>query len=119
MNFKQFLTEGKIEKLTSEYDHLPLECDGMTRVLHYVLEKANIKHKVMYGTIWLGKKMFEPHFWIELQDKRIVDYRARMWMGEKAAHGVFKLKDHPLMKYKGRAIQMDVNDMIFKILTLR
>ena len=109
-----------VEVLVSKYINLPLECDGLTRVIHYILDRNKIKHKVFLGSISLGDKNMDPHYWIELSDKRIVDYRARMWLGNKkeAPHGVFKLKDHPDVKYSGKIIRLSVSDTIFQILTL-
>ena len=104
--------------LTKKYDGLPLECDGMTRVLHTVLAKKDVKHKVMVGSVEAGKtkRGIPLHYWIELPDGRIVDYRAQMWLGMAAPHGVFK--PVPQFKYVGKAINMPIlTDVLFMVLT--
>ena len=98
-----------------KYDKCQLECDGLTRVLHTVLVRLNYSHTVMVGSITLGLMRFSPHFWIELPDGRIVDYRARMWLGRKAQHGIFK---QSLVVYAGEPIEWEpLSDALFNILT--
>ena len=68
-------------KLAKDYVRLPLECDGLTRVISYLLTKNKVPHDVMLGSVSMkdGKRAFSPHFWIVLRRTRqIVDYRARM-----------------------------------------
>lgn len=104
-----------IRQLTAKYDSCPLECDGLTRVLHTVLTDHDISHQTMLGTIWLGERVFDPHFWIKLPNGYIVDYRARMWLGPEAPHGVFRRSN---VKYDGRSILLEIlPDFLFKILT--
>jgi hypothetical protein len=51
------MTEASKEHLTTvldglqKYEHCHLECDGLTRILSYVLKTENIEHKVMVGEI--------------------------------------------------------------------
>jgi len=109
-----------VKKLTEEYDDLPLECDGLTRVLHTVLTRAHVPHKVMRGSVAvLGTGTGIPlHYWIELSDDKIVDYRARMWLGSSAPHGIFKEKAKFL--YLGKPVGMPIlSDGMFSILTDR
>lgn len=105
-----------VRQLTAKYDSCPLECDGLTRVLHTVLTNHGIPHQTVLGTIQLGEQMFEPHFWIKLPNSYIVDYRARMWLGPEAPHGVFRRSN---AKYAGRPIRLEIlPDFLFKILAL-
>lgn len=98
-----------------KYDKCQLECDGLTRVLHTVLYRLNYPHTVMVGSITLEYIRFSPHFWIELPDGRKVDYRARMWLGRKAPHGIF---EQSLVVYKGEPIEWEpLSDALFDILT--
>lgn len=98
-----------------KYDKCQLECDGLTRVLHTVLYRENYPHTVMVGRITLGYTRFSPHFWIELPDGRIIDYRARMWLGRKAQHGIFK---PARVVYQGEPIEWEpLSDALFSILT--
>ena len=73
---------GIIKQLIEPYVDLPLECDGMTRVISYILTMEKIPHSVFIGTITIqGKGKFSPHFWIRLRTGDIIDYRSRMWFG--------------------------------------
>ena len=115
------MLEGRVESLTAKYDKLPLECDGMTKVLTYVLKQNKIKHKIYQGQVkYKGKVSIPLHFWIVLNDGQIVDYRLRMWMDnkKKLPHGVFKAEQYPDVKYEGKLVKMEVSDMIFRILTI-
>lgn len=120
MRLENFLNEDKVEDLTKKYDKLGLECDGMTRVLSYVLMVNNIKHTVYQGSVEYEDDDIPLHFWIELSDGRTVDYRARMWLGDHkdVPHGVFKKSKFPKVKYQGKAIKMNVDKRMFDILTL-
>jgi hypothetical protein len=109
-----------LEKLFADYVDLPLECDGLTRVLSYLLDRNGVAHRVMQGSVSVGKKTFDPHFWIELLDGHVIDYRARMWFGNKPSvpHGIFRMKDFPEARYEGRQVSMTTSDFIFKVLTM-
>ncbi|HBP6379065.1 TPA: hypothetical protein L6A07_28240 [Pseudomonas aeruginosa] len=50
------------------------------------------------------------HFWIQLADGRVIDYRARMWLGDDAGvpHGVFKTGEYPGWHYLGTEITLPV-----------
>ena len=76
-----------------------------------------------FGAIYLEKdgdiiNGFEPHFWNEftLDGKTyIIDYKAQMWLGKEAPHGVFELKEANDMgwKYLGDSVSLD--DKITKL----
>ena len=110
-----------LEKLFAEYVNLPLECDGLTRVLSYLLDQNKIHHRVMQGSVKVVDKNFRPHFWIELPDGHIVDYRARMWLGNKpnVPNGVFKPDDFPEAEYDGHITSMRMTEQMFRILTMK
>jgi hypothetical protein len=99
-------------------DELPkiqnLECDGATRVLHYALDKAGIKHQTYHGLVKFNGKVIPLHYWIELSDGRILDYKLRMWLGADAPEGIFEQKG---IKYSGVAINLLVNETLYNILT--
>ena len=109
----------QVHELVSQYDKLPLECDGLTRVISYVLTQHSIKHTCYAGTIIVHGKLMEPHFWIMLDENTIVDYRIRMWFGNEtdAPHGVFTLSDNPHVKYHGNVLDLHTSKQIFDILT--
>lgn len=103
-----------IIKLIEKYDDTNTECDGLTRIIHTVLSNNRVAHKVFFGSVSLGKKLFFPHYWIKLPNNLVIDYRARMWLGPKAQHGVFKPKENV---YDGDQIDMPVlDDFLFDIL---
>jgi len=115
------MLEGRVESLTAKYDKLRLECDGLTRVLNYVLMDNKIKHTVYTGHVDYkgGKNHIPMHFWIELGDGRVVDYRLRMWLGKKrdVPHGVFKPSDYPDVQYKNKKkIPMATDRKMFDLL---
>ena len=62
------------------------------------------------------------HFWIELEDDEyIIDYRARMWMGDKEEipHGIFKREAYPNADWydTGNSTELPVSKLYFQILT--
>ncbi|MFN9475141.1 hypothetical protein [Acidovorax sp.] len=78
--------------LLSRLDPLPLECDGMTRVLSTLLARDEIPHHVVVGSLTVnGAGSIDLHWWIELLDGRVCDLRARMWLGteDRVPHGCF------------------------------
>jgi hypothetical protein len=90
-------------------DSLPVECDGMTRVIMALLAENGIQHKAMGGYLAnvailkddsVGSEALAgcAHWWIELPTGHLIDYRARMWMGPGAQHGVF-IKDPTNFEY--------------------
>jgi hypothetical protein len=100
------------------YEELPLDCDGMTRVITYVLTKEQISHSVFTGTIRVeGKGEFKPHFWIRLETGEIVDYRSRLWFkGDgNIPEGIFN--EGGVVLYDGKKVVLDVTEVMFKILT--
>ncbi len=115
-------------KLLDKYDAAPLECDGLTRVLHTVLSWEMVPHIVMYGGIHdkLSGKRFYPHYWIAFdwlqvppEQVTIADYRAKMWLGDypHVPHGVFAAGQYPHIHYAGVRQEMDLlNKTLFDFL---
>lgn len=106
-----------LDGIISSYEHLPLECDGFSRVVSYVLGKAEIKHECWIGFIhYKGKKIL--HYWIELPDGTKIDYRAKMWFGDKedVPHGLFKETKGVIYEPSERVV-FDTCELVFKILT--
>jgi hypothetical protein len=94
-----------------------LECDGSTRVLHYVFTKNGVEHKVMQGSVKISKNKIIPlHFWIELPDGNIVDYKSRMWLGNDVDEGIFKPKKNT---YVGKEINLPMNETLYQILSMQ
>jgi len=101
-----------------------LECDGLTNVLSFVLTLLGIEHKKRKGWITvstLSEPTQIPHFWIELVDGRIIDYKARSWMGEdkNIPHGIFELSDYPEAKWYNHytIIDKETHPAVFDALT--
>lgn len=72
-------------------DKLPLECDGLSRVVSLLLSRENIPHRLKIGSLTVDDVGAIPmHMWTELEDGRIIDLRSRMWLGKHPAllHGV-------------------------------
>jgi len=110
-----------IEQLVEPYINLPLECDGLTRVISYILDKNNIKHKTCIGLLSNKKDREIDHYWIELPGGRYIDYRARMWLGddESVPNGIFKPGDYKNIDYIcSRKTNLNTSEYIFRILTM-
>jgi len=113
------MTNKNIERLILKYTKLPLECDGLTKVISYILTKHNIKHIVCIGNLIIDNKSI-LHYWIELPNKDIIDYRARMWFGNNNTipNGIFNPTKYKNAKYvANKKLNLKVSEFIFKILT--
>lgn len=76
----------------SKVDAMPLECDGAARVVSALLTREQLAHEVSIGSLAVeGCGEVPLHWWVELPGGIIIDFRARMWLGEHPAvpHGVF------------------------------
>jgi len=74
----------------SPLDVLPLECDGMTRVISALLLREGVEHRACHGALRLPHVGdIGLHCWIQFPDGVVCDYRARMWLGKDAPHGLF------------------------------
>lgn len=109
-----------LETELSKYENLPLECDGMCRVLTYALKALKVKHQPMIGHFTVdGSKAVPIHWWIVLEDGKHIDYRARMWGGahDYIPNGIFNPADFKRVVYTGQPHNLKVDEKIFKILT--
>ncbi|MNS71915.1 hypothetical protein D3C72_1053070 [compost metagenome] len=83
-------------KVLQELDGCNLECDGLSRLISGLLMSADIKHSLHVGRI---KDMRNGnsilHFWIVLDNNQTIDFRAKMWLGDRShiPHGIFFQKD--------------------------
>ena len=83
-----------LEEWLRHFDPLPLECDGLSRVISALLNKSGVEHKMVVGFLHGASSEGQAtprrilHWWIELGNQTI-DLRARMWMGHRAPHGLF------------------------------
>jgi hypothetical protein len=86
------------------YGVAEVECDGMTRLVSHLLHRNGIDHIVAGGLLVDLQRLRDEnvgasedcgvtHWWVELGFEYIVDFKARMWMGPDAQHGVFVPED--------------------------
>lgn len=101
---------GRLQSWLDPLNTAHVECDGMSRVISALLARNQVEHTIMAGRLVdLGPNHCRPelptrsiqHFWIELPSGHLIDYRARMWMGTSAPHGVF-LKGEGQFEYRNR-----------------
>lgn len=78
----------RIESLLLEIECAPVECDGHSRMVAYLLNLHGIQCQVRCGRVRTPAGVIPLHFWVEVKGF-IIDYRARMWLGKDAPHGVF------------------------------
>lgn len=113
-----------ISMLLEPYIDAPVECDGFTRIAHSLLAGAGVTHTCMAGRL-VSTSLNEElplHFWIQLDDCRVIDYRARMWLGDDAGvpHGVFPTDQYPDWSYQGAEVNLPVfSATMIQLLTQR
>lgn len=89
----------RVQRLLDPLDEAPVECDGFVRLAHPVLATAGI-----------------AHWWIELDEGWVVDYRARLCFGASAPHGLHRQPSG--FEYRDQEEDIAVlSDGLFKILT--
>jgi hypothetical protein len=105
-----------VTEILKEIENSRTECDGFVRLASYLLTKNNIQHEVKVGALRLNtdRTTIPLHFWIEVDDY-IIDYRARMWLGNNAPHGVFKRNND--YSYTGDNAKIEpTSELIYNIL---
>jgi hypothetical protein len=106
-----FVAHSAIARWLHPLDSLPLECDGMTHVIAVILNRTGISYTVFKGVLHdtslplTDSRACIVHFWIGLPDGAVVDYRARMWFGLDAPHGVFTPSVGSRYQYKAAVPQ--------------
>lgn len=94
-----------LESALSMLDQCQVECDGMTALISYVLQREGIEHFRMVGAA-IHQRTHEtvfPHCWVELPEiGKVIDFRLRMWLGDtdEIPHGVFS-KVNDVIEYRG------------------
>lgn len=106
-----------MDELLAQYDQLPLKCDGMTKVISFLLTENKIKHKVYAGTLTHNTVCIEEHFWIELDNGKTIDYRAQEFLGTSPniPHGMFDKASFPEVVYNGQP-DPTLMQLLFRIL---
>lgn len=110
-----------IHQLLDRYDSTQTECDGLTQICSTILNKHDIPHQPMAGTLTFEGYTIPIHLWINLPIGFTIDYRARMWLGndETIPHGIFKPLDYPNVIYEGEPIELEpLSQIVFDVLCL-
>lgn len=111
--------QQKLSDLLKSLDTAAVECDGFTRLASSVLSLNDIPHAVKIGALISDEadKSIPVHFWIEIDDL-VIDYRARMWVGETAPYGVVKKPDIKGWDYQGEEVVLkSISPALFCILS--
>lgn len=102
-------------------DKLPLECDGVSRALSYLLQRDGIAHEVHVGSLAVeGVGRIGLHWWVQLPGGVVCDARAPMWLGRdpRVPHGVFV--PQPQHSYRTHDIHfLEFSPIVFWVLTGR
>lgn len=106
------MLDSELHKLLAAYDAAPVECDGFTRLAHTALTNAGVQHSCMLGRLVSadGQRRTPVHLWIELPDGRLIDYRARIWLGDadSVPHGIFDRAGYSEWTYSGEIIDLPI-----------
>ncbi|WP_197477060.1 hypothetical protein [Paenibacillus glucanolyticus] len=116
-------TDSELGSILNQLDCCNLECDGMTRIISYILNRSGVNHRAMAGSIRdrVTNKIIQPHLWIVIEDETNIDYRAKMWLGDREdiPHGVFEPREWSRVEYCGQALETsELNDSISHILAV-
>lgn len=82
-----------LSRILAPLDACPVECDGFVRLAVEVLDAYGVPYETFMGTLRSPAEDSIPlHLWLACQGRDdvplIIDYRARMWLGTAAPHGV-------------------------------
>lgn len=77
-----------LEAVLAQKDKPDLECDGFSRLAHTMLTLMEVPHSCHLGALAGPDQVVRPHFWLSLLG-HVVDFKARMWLGPEAPHGIF------------------------------
>lgn len=104
------MNKSHLESLMLEIEQSPTECDGFVRLASFIFNQNNIPHTTYMGQLRLSSgKCIPMHFWIKV-DQWTIDYRARMWLGDEAMHGVFCPPESHL--YQGEPVELNPLDQV-------
>lgn len=109
----------ELDRLLQRVEHLPLECDGLSRVLSVLLRHADCTHRVLVGSLCVdGHGEIPLHCWIELENGQVCDLRARMWLGSKprVPHGRFTPAADQQYVAHGELAALHADSILFEIL---
>ncbi|WP_413460654.1 hypothetical protein [Herbaspirillum huttiense] len=92
----------------------------MTRCLSMLLTRLAVPHQVLIGQLTVRGAVTPLHWWIQLADGRLIDLRARMWLGDsqEVPHGLFSPTPHAL--YRATKTQVvEIDPWLFQVLSGR
>ena len=128
-DMKKTLTESIKAIVCPAEKYESLECDGMTRVLAYLLTQAGIEFITYEGRLQTAQQEV-LHYWIEIPYQSgkatkylTVDLRARTWLShgmkdDDIPHGVFKQDQYPDVSYIPKAtVNMTPGKALYNVLT--
>jgi hypothetical protein len=108
--------KNQIQHILSEIENSPVECDGFARLASYLLTTHNISHQIYMGSLTTNTGQIPMHFWLKCGDF-IIDYRAKMWLGNTAPHGVFD-NTLPDTQYQGELVFLKlISKELFQIMS--
>lgn len=118
---------ARLKALLEPYNSCHVECDGFAQIAHRVLIDNQIDHTAYAGQLRdpATGRSTTPHIWIEVPDPDAhdggwrVDYRARLWLGEVAPHGIASVSETAAWYPMRRATRLNYpNDTVFHSLTM-
>lgn len=113
--------DERLRQLCDPYEHAPVECDGLSRLLHTVLVHDQIPVTMHAGVLKVYDQVM-PHFWLEVPngtDLWLVDYRARQWFPDAPVpHGVTNAQEiSGYVRYTGQPLlERPLSPLVFAIL---
>lgn len=112
------MNKSQIQKLIEPFENSEVECDGMSKIISYLLYSNGIRYKHVFGQLIDLKKNTEIyHEWI-VWNNHIIDYRARMWFGPTAPNGIFKENTVTKFSYMPDGyVSGKPSEFIFRLLT--
>lgn len=70
------MNKQEIRQLLNPYDLPHLDSESATRVFAWLLKQKDEDFVIQLGTVELHGQQFWPHYWIEMENGLVVDYRA-------------------------------------------
>lgn len=113
------INNKKIKSLLDQIDYTHTECDGFVRLAKAILDKYQVPHQIMMGSVSSPKDNISLHFWVEIEGY-IADYRAKMWLRNDVdvPHGVFHQPEGYI--YNGESVDIGITTpLLFFILSGR
>lgn len=115
------INASQLQAWLAPLEGLPLECDGLSRVISILLHREAVPHSLLMGSLHVKAVGFIGwHFWITLPSGLICDFRARMWLGDSpdVPHGV--LVPTNAMRYEAESGPLNpCHPALYEILTER